>query len=131
MCEGVDPTSESRAEADVRQVGPDVAITGASIDSRTVLPGQLYIPIVAEQVQIDTYLACGVLAETIGEMADNFVRDYLVERVEEMVEHRVMTGSYPRWALAAGQPFASKGGYLVRLSGTNGAVVADGNWVVP
>lgn len=90
-----------------------------------------HIPIVAEQVQIDTYLACGVLAETIGEMADNFVRDYLVERVEEMVEHRVMTGSYPRWALAAGQPFASKGGYLVRLSGTNGAVVADGNWVVP
>jgi UDP-N-acetylmuramoyl-tripeptide--D-alanyl-D-alanine ligase len=31
------------------QVGPDVAITGASIDSRTVLPGQLYVPIVAER----------------------------------------------------------------------------------
>ena len=90
-----------------------------------------HIPIVAEQVQIDTYLACGVLAETISQMADNFVRDYLVERMEEMVEHRVMTGSYPRWALAAGQPFASKGGYLVRLGATDGAVVADGNWVVP
>ena len=31
------------------QVGPDVAVTGASIDSRTVLPGQLYVPIVAER----------------------------------------------------------------------------------
>ena len=31
------------------QVGPDVAVTGASIDSRTVLSGQLYVPIVAER----------------------------------------------------------------------------------
>jgi UDP-N-acetylmuramoyl-tripeptide--D-alanyl-D-alanine ligase len=31
------------------QVGPDVAVTGGSIDSRTVLPGQLYVPIVAER----------------------------------------------------------------------------------
>ena len=31
------------------QVGPDVAVTGASIDSRTLRPGQLYVPIVAER----------------------------------------------------------------------------------
>ena len=31
------------------QVGPDVAVTGASIDSRTVRTGQLYVPIVAER----------------------------------------------------------------------------------
>jgi UDP-N-acetylmuramoyl-tripeptide--D-alanyl-D-alanine ligase len=30
-------------------VGPDVGIEGASIDSRTIRPGQLYIPIVAER----------------------------------------------------------------------------------
>jgi UDP-N-acetylmuramoyl-tripeptide--D-alanyl-D-alanine ligase len=30
-------------------VGPDVRIDGASIDSRTIQPGQLYIPIVAER----------------------------------------------------------------------------------
>ena len=30
-------------------VGPDVTVTGASIDTRTVLPGQLYVPIVAER----------------------------------------------------------------------------------
>lgn len=28
-------------------VGPDVSIDGAGIDSRTILPGQLYVPIVA------------------------------------------------------------------------------------
>ena len=32
-----------------QQVGPDVTVTGASIDTRTVLPGQLYVPIVAER----------------------------------------------------------------------------------
>jgi hypothetical protein len=55
-------------------------------------------------------------------MADNVVPDYLVERLEEIIEHRVMTGNYPRLALAEGQRFASKGGYVVRLSGTK----ADG-----
>jgi UDP-N-acetylmuramyl pentapeptide synthase len=31
-------------------VGPDVSIEGASIDSRTIRAGQLYVPIVAETV---------------------------------------------------------------------------------
>ena len=43
-------------------------------------------------VGVDTYLACGLLAETLSHMADAFVRDYLVERTEEMLEHRVLTG---------------------------------------
>lgn len=30
-------------------VGPDVVVDGASIDSRTIRPGQLYVPIVAER----------------------------------------------------------------------------------
>jgi UDP-N-acetylmuramoyl-tripeptide--D-alanyl-D-alanine ligase len=41
--------SELAARLGGEQVGPDVAVTGASIDSRTVLPGQLYVPIVAER----------------------------------------------------------------------------------
>ncbi len=31
------------------QVGPDVIVAGASIDTRTVQPGELYVPIVAER----------------------------------------------------------------------------------
>src|SRR3954467_13958531 len=30
-------------------VGPEVRVEGASIDSRTIQPGQLYVPIVAER----------------------------------------------------------------------------------
>lgn len=91
-----------------------------------------HIPVVDEQVQADTFLACGLLAETLSHMTDTFVRDYLVERFEDMLEHRVITGYYPRLTLAPGERFASKGGYVVRFADTSGTrLVADGDWIVP
>jgi len=91
-----------------------------------------HIPIVAEQVQADTYLACGLLSETVQHMIDNFVPEYLVERIEDTVEHRVVTGYYPRLTLGTGQRFASKGGYLVRFSEPQGThLIADHEWAVP
>jgi len=90
------------------------------------------IPIVAEQVQADTYLACGLLAETLSQMADAFERDYLVERVQATLGHRILTGYYPRLTLASGQRFASKGGYIVHFPEPQGTrVIADGGWLVP
>ena len=41
--------SELAAHLGGELVGPDVSIEGASIDSRTIRPGQLYVPIVAER----------------------------------------------------------------------------------
>ena len=90
------------------------------------------IPVVAEPVQTDTYLACGLLAEALSHMADTFVRDYLVERTQDMLEHRVITGYYPHLSLAAGQRFAAKGGYLVHFADPVGPrLLADSEWVVP
>ncbi len=40
-------TSELAAHLGGELVGPDVTVAGASIDSRTIEPGQLYVPIVA------------------------------------------------------------------------------------
>jgi cytochrome c len=91
-----------------------------------------HIPVVDERVQADTYLACGLLAETLSHMVDAFVRDYLVERIDDMLEHRILTGYYPRLTLAPGQRFASKGGYIVRFAPPDGMhVVADSDWIVP
>ncbi len=42
-------TSELAARIGGELVGPDVTVDGASIDSRTTQPGQLYVPIVAER----------------------------------------------------------------------------------
>ena len=90
------------------------------------------IPVVDERVQTDTYLACVILSETLGHMLDSFVRDYLVERVEMLLSHRLVNGYYPRLGLAPGQRFASKGGYLVHFVGAEGpALAADTAWRVP
>ncbi len=90
------------------------------------------IPVVDEHVQANTYLACGLLAETLSHMADTFVPDYLVERVEGLLEHRILTAYYPRLALAPHQRFASKGGYLVHFAEpTGGRLLADTEWLVP
>jgi hypothetical protein len=90
------------------------------------------MPVVAERVQADTYIALGIVSETLSDMLDSFVRDYLVERVETMLSHRLSNGFYPRLSLAQGQRFASKGGYIARFAADTGtAVVADGEWIVP
>lgn len=91
-----------------------------------------HIPLVAEQVQTDTYLVCSVLAEVLNRMADNFVRPYLIEQLQGQLEHRLITGYYPRLTLASNQRFASKGGFVVHFRDAAGpALVAEGDWTVP
>jgi hypothetical protein len=90
-----------------------------------------HIPVVAERVQTDTYLACVILSETVGHMLDSFVRDYLVERLEVLLSHRLVNAHYPRLGLAPGQRFASKGGYLARFVGAGTQLAGDGDWTVP
>ncbi len=91
-----------------------------------------HIPLVAEQVQVDTYLACSLLADVLNRMADNFVRPYLVEQLQDLLEHRLVTGYYPHLSLANNQRFASKGGYVVHFRDRRGpALVAQGGWIVP
>ena len=95
-----------------------------------------HLPIVDERIQSDTYVACGILAETLTEMLDSFVPDYLIERLEVMLSHRLVNGYYPRLSLAPGQRFGSKGGHLVHFEQIrNGAnkesIVADSEWTVP
>jgi hypothetical protein len=92
-----------------------------------------HIPVVDEQVQANTYLACGFLAETLSHMADNFSQPYLVEQLQMSIEHRLVnTGYYPRMVLGTNQHFASKGGYIAHFADPSGTrLAADNEWVVP
>lgn len=90
------------------------------------------LPVVAERVQVNTYVACGILAETLTDMLDSFVPEYLVERLEVMLSHRLVNGYFPRLSLAQGQRMASKGGYIARFKeGKPSMMEADGDWMVP
>jgi hypothetical protein len=90
------------------------------------------IPLVAERVQVDTYVACQVLSEAVTHAFADLVPDYLIEQIENLVSVKLLDGFYPRLALAPGQRFASKGGYIVRLPPQpGGPVIADGDWLVP
>jgi hypothetical protein len=90
-----------------------------------------HIAVVAETMQADTYLACGMLAETLNHTADIFNRAYLVETLEQDLEHRYLTGYFPRLELAPGQNFASKGGYIVKFAEASGTkLIPEGGWIV-
>jgi len=92
-----------------------------------------HIPVVDEPLQVDTYLACGLLAETLSHMADNLVQPFIVEMLQSKVERRLFnTGYYPRIVLGWNQHFVSKGGYIVHFAEPAGIrLVADSDWVVP
>jgi hypothetical protein len=90
------------------------------------------ISVVAERVQVDTYVACQVLSEAVGHAFGDLVPDYLIEQIENMVSVKLLDGYYPRLGLAPGQRFASKGGYVVRLAEVyGGPVLAESDWRVP
>ncbi|MBS1158671.1 MAG: hypothetical protein H6R15_1090 [Proteobacteria bacterium] len=71
---------------------------------------------VAETLQADAYLACTLLATGMNEITGHLQPDYLLERLEVVIERTGSSGHYPRLALGAGQRFASKNGYLLRFA---------------
>ena len=91
-----------------------------------------HIPLVAVQTQADTYLACGILTDTLAHMGDMTDPTYLVELIQETLDDRILTGYYPRLTLATGQTLASKGGYLVKFADPSGArLIPDADWTAP
>jgi mono/diheme cytochrome c family protein len=92
-----------------------------------------HIPIVARQVQVDTYLACSVVSEVLRKLADSYVRAYFIEQLQQELEHRLVTGYYPHLALSYHERFASKGGYIAHFApaASGSHLVADGDWTVP
>ncbi|MGF6935650.1 hypothetical protein OKW41_004812 [Paraburkholderia sp. UCT70] len=91
-----------------------------------------HVPILNERVEVDTYLACQIVSDTLSGMLDLFHRDYLIEQLENMLSRRLVNGYFPRLSLAPAQRFASKGGYFVRLPAkASDAVSPEGGWTVP
>jgi hypothetical protein len=90
------------------------------------------LALVDERVQADAWLASQLMSEKVAEMLGNLNRDYLVERAEDILSTRMTPALYHRLSLGPTQRFASKGGYIARFAGGDGAgLVAETDWIVP
>jgi cytochrome oxidase Cu insertion factor (SCO1/SenC/PrrC family) len=88
-----------------------------------------------ERIRLDTLFAFGMAADALERLAGNFSRAYFVETIERETERTANPGVYPRLGLGAGQRFAAKGCYLVKLAPAGPAarpsLAAEGDWIVP
>lgn len=85
-----------------------------------------------DRVRIDAAVACSTLVIGMNQLGDHLNREYLVERLETVMEQVTATGQYPALTLGIGQRFASKSGYLVGFdAAAAGRLVPVGERVAP
>jgi cytochrome c553 len=83
-------------------------------------------------LQFQTFYALSLVDAALGNIREDFYRDYLIERIERESEKDLNPGIYPRLALGPMQRFASKGAYIVRLDPEHpGNFLAISDWIVP
>lgn len=84
------------------------------------------------KLQSNAYLSLSILTEAMMHIRSNFSQDYLIERIEHMLENSPETSVYPRLSLAPGQRFAAKGSYLIPLEKiTSSSIQGRPYWAVP
>ena len=88
------------------------------------------LPLVNEAFQAEVFFNVLFLTDLSSQMLDNFYRDYMVERAEDMLSSGSNVSAYPYLSLAREQRFASKGAYIAHLA-PDGKLVADSGWIVP
>ena len=90
------------------------------------------IPLTDERTQANAFFAATVTGDAVSHLGDNFSRDYLIERIEQMTQSSLSPSIYPHLSLGPGQRFASKGGYVIRFPpGTDGTPLAISEWLIP
>jgi ABC-type branched-subunit amino acid transport system substrate-binding protein len=86
----------------------------------------------AEREQANAFFALKMAAGALKGVRGFFLRDYLIERIEHMVDNANYTSVYPGMSLAPGQRFVSRGVYITQFRPDDaGELVAVTDWYVP
>lgn len=88
------------------------------------------LPMVDETLQSEAFFNLLFLTDLTTQMLDNYYRDYLVERAEDMLSQGANVSAYPRLSLGTDQRFASKGAYIAHINAA-GAIQPDTDWIIP
>ncbi|TAN40061.1 MAG: amino acid ABC transporter substrate-binding protein [Nitrospirae bacterium] len=77
------------------------------------------------------YFAGSILIEALMHLKTNFYRDYFLDVISMISDHKIKIPVYPRLSFGPGQRYASKGCYIVQLSaGPDPEVVRRSEWVM-
>lgn len=86
----------------------------------------------AADVQANAFFALKIAGEALKGMRQYYLREYMLERIEHMMENATYTSVYPRLTLAPGQRFVSKGAHIAQFSADEkGGLTAVTEWTNP
>lgn len=90
------------------------------------------IALTDEATQMNALFAMTVASDALGHIADNFSRDYFVERIEHVVSQTPTPSLFEQVSLGPGQRFAAKGSNVFELAeaGKQPTKALSG-WIVP
>ena len=82
--------------------------------------------------RLKAFYAMSLLNAAVTENRDDYYRDYLLERMEDVSQNDMNPGMYPALALGPGDRYAAKGAKIVRLDPEQpGTLVAISDWIAP
>jgi hypothetical protein len=89
------------------------------------------LPVTNFEIQSKMYFLGGMLTGSIKMMRDDFYRDYFFDILDMMRDQYYVIAVYPRLSFGPGQRYASKGCYIVQLTGGDEPKLEErSNWVV-
>ncbi|MCG7942986.1 MAG: hypothetical protein JAY61_07775, partial [Candidatus Thiodiazotropha taylori] len=74
------------------------------------------------EIQANAYFALKVLGDAVKHIRGYFYRDYMIEKIEHMIDDLPYTSIFPRLSMAPEQRFASRGFYVAKTDGKGGIV---------